>query len=502
MQFILMPDQMRLLEKQAFSMGVPPLLLMENAARACFAAMREALGGLRGKRVLFLIGGGNNGGDGLALARLCALEGANVRAALTSEPATPDARANLDYVKALGIPLLSWTAYTPETELLPQADIIVDAVFGTGFHGEFPPQVARLFESVSNWGSAVFAIDTVSGMDCLTGETSPRGLQADYTLALGHLKIGQCLSRNPEAQGRLQVLSIGIPEGAYQLNSLSNLITSLDENDLAAFLPRRPDSAHKGDNGRVLMYMGSLGMAGAAAMAARAALASLRAGAGLLTFACEEGIIPILQALVPNATCVPIQKALKDPPRHDVFAVGCGLSQSEEIWRNILALWRKDTPSVWDADALNLLATHPMHLGERAVMTPHPGEAGRLLGMSAADVTFDPLGASFELQRRYGGTAVLKGAQTFIRGAGRTAINRVGSSALAKGGSGDALAGIIAGLMAQRPGGAPFDAARAACLWHGMAGRLAEQKHGKLSPLTEDVIYCMGEAARASGAAV
>ena len=500
MQFILMPDQMRLLEKQAFSLGVPSLLLMENAARACHAAMRETLGGLSGKRVLFLIGGGNNGGDGLALARLCALDGAAVRAVLTADPATPDAKANLDYLKALGIPLLPFSSQTSENELLPRADIIVDAVFGTGFHGALPLQAARLFRAVTNWPATVFAIDTVSGMDCLTGETSPAGLKADHTLVLGHLKIGQCLGRNTENQGRLRVLDIGIPEGAYQLNALSNLITALEEKDLRDFLPKRRDSAHKGDNGRVLMYMGALGMAGAAAMAARAALAGLRAGAGLLTFACEEGIIPILQTLVPNATCVPIAEARRNPPRHDVFAVGCGLSQSEEIWQNILVLWQKDKLSVWDADALNLLAGHPMHLGEKAVLTPHPGEAGRLLGLSAADVAFDPLAAAFELQRRYGGTVVLKGALTLIKSDNHTAINRVGSSALAKGGSGDALAGIIAGLLAQHPTGAPFDAARTACLWHGMAGRLAEQKYGKLSPLTEDVIGLLGEAARISSA--
>lgn len=495
MQYILMPDQMRLLEKQAFSLGVPPLLLMENAARACFDAMRQALGGVQGRSILFLIGSGNNGGDGLALARLCALDGAAVRVVLLGDPATADANANLQYVKALQLPQLPWTPYTPAEALLPRADIIVDALFGTGFHGALPPQAVRLMQALALWDSTVFAIDTPSGMDCLTGDLSLQGLKADHTLVLGHLKIGQCLSRQAEAQGRLHILDIGIPQGAYSLPALSNLMTSLEEKDLAVCLPRRADSAHKGDNGRVLMYMGSMGMAGAAAMAARAALASLRAGAGLLTFACEEGIIPILQTLVPNATCVPIGKAVRNPPRYDVFAVGCGLSQSEEIWQNILALWQTDKPSVWDADALNLLARHPMRLGEKAVLTPHPGEAGRLLGLSAADIAYDPLSAAFELQRRYGGTAVLKGTLTFIRSNGQTAINRVGSSALAKGGSGDALAGIIAGLLAQNPDGAPFDAARTGCLWHGMAGRLAEEKFGKLSPLTEDVIRCMGEVA-------
>ncbi|MDI9521403.1 MAG: NAD(P)H-hydrate dehydratase [Bacillota bacterium] len=495
MQYIVMPDQMRLIEKQAFDQGVPSLLLMENAARAVFDAFQKREGDVRGKSALFLIGGGNNGGDGLALARLFALSGGDARLILTREPKTPDARANFAYAKALGIPYIHWTERSHPERLLPRTDYIFDAVFGLGFRGELPLLAARLFKAIKEWDTPVYALDVPSGFDSLTGELAPGTLPALVTYTLGHLKIGQCLTRLPAVLGEVEVLPIGLPEDAYLSPTLSSLITTLEPADLPSRLPKRASDAHKGDAGRVLMYMGSMGMAGAAGFAAQAALACLRSGAGLVTVVCEMEVIPIVQTLAPNATCLPISKALKSRPSYDVFAVGPGLSQSDTIFDNILKLWNPDKPSVWDADALNMLAERPMNLGSSAVLTPHPGEAARLLGMSAPDITFDPLGAGFELQRRYGGTVVLKDAHTLIRDASRTAVNLVGSPALAKGGSGDALAGIIAALLAQTRGEDPFESACTGCLWHGLAGRRAEQKLGTLSPLTDDVIACLGEVA-------
>lgn len=495
MQTILMPDQMRLLEEQTFALGVPSLLLMENAARAVFDALCSQFGPVYGKTALFLIGQGNNGGDGLALARLFALHGGKARLVLLGEPKTPDSKANFAYTRALGLPYLHFIEGTQADALLPQTDFVIDAVFGLGFRGQLPEQVARLFAAVSGWGSTFIALDMPSGFDSLSGEISPGTLKADYTYALGHLKTGHCFTRLPAVLGTVKVLSLGFPQEVYQVPGLSALITSLEPADLPLRLPKRASNAHKGDAGRLLMYMGSMGMAGAAGMAAQAAIAALRSGAGLVTIACEPEVIPILQTLAPNATCLPIKEALISPPKYDVFAVGCGLSQSDAIWDNILRLWQKDKPSVWDADALNMLAQRPMDLGPLAVLTPHPGEAARLLGVSAPDITFDPLGSAFEIQRRYQGTVVLKDARTLIRDDTRTAVNLIGSPALAKGGSGDSLAGIIAALLAQTRGQAPFDSACVACLWHGLAARRAEAKMGALSPLSSDIVGLLGEVA-------
>ena len=495
MRLILTPRQMRALEARAFELGLPSLLLMENAARAAAEALKDILGGAAGRDVLFLIGGGNNGGDGLAMARLWALMGGRPRLLLLGNIKTPDAQANLGYAQALGLPGRAWPGDSGEQDDLPIPDAVVDAVYGTGFHGGLPGQAASLFRIVNAWQVPRVAVDIPSGVDSASGRAADGAFRATHTLALGHLKTGHALARPLDILGEVQVLPIGIPKQAYDTVRNGDTLSALEASDLAARLPRRARDAHKGDNGRVLLYMGSMGLAGAAGLAASAALACLRAGAGLVTLACERDIIPIIQALAPGATCLMIDEAIKAPPRHDVLGLGSGLGQSEQAWRNILALWDSDKPSLWDADALNMLAARPMKLGEKAVMTPHPGEAARLLGCDFNSVTEDPLGAARELRAQYGCVVVLKGAHTVIFDGAQTAINLVGSPALAKGGSGDALAGVIAALLAQNPQGNPFEAARTGCLWHGLAGQLAAGEQGLLSALTTDVIACLGQAA-------
>ena len=492
MRLILTSNEMRLLEQRAFAQGAPSLLVMENAARAAHAELQNLLGDVNGKDILYLIGPGNNGGDGLAMARLCFLTGGRPRVLLTGQPKTPDALTNLSYVKALKIPILEWTQDEGESIPLPKPDAVVDAVYRTGFHGLLPPPLQRLAGIVNKWVVPVLAVDTPSGIDCLTGDAEGEIIRASVTVTLGHIKTGLCLCRRLNLIGELRPVSIGLPPAAYQALESEKLLSALEPGDLKSRLPKRAKNAHKGDCGRVLLYAGSMGMAGAAGMAAQAALACLRAGAGLVTIACEEEIIPILQALAPNAMCIPVRKAVSDPPKYDVFAVGCGLGQSEEIWNNIIALWQKNTPSVWDADALNMLARHPMVLGEKSVMTPHPGEAARLLGVTAEEVIADPLKAARALYAKYGGTVVLKGAVSVIDKGEEQALNLVGSPALAKGGSGDALTGIIAALIGQSPEKSPFEHARTGCLWHGMAAQEAARQLGVLSPLTSDVISCLG----------
>ncbi|HSK69864.1 MAG TPA: NAD(P)H-hydrate dehydratase [Candidatus Limnocylindria bacterium] len=494
MDLVLTPAQMRALEDKAFALGVPSLLLMESAARAAHGAMIQALGGVAGKEVLYLCGPGNNGGDGLAMARMCAWDGGTPRVLLTEEPRTPDAQANLAYARAMGIPVTLWDGSQADAQTLGKPDAAVDAVYGTGFHGALPERLVALADVVNGWDAPVFAVDAPSGLDSLTGRVEGGVFLATRTIALGHLKTGLCLTQRTDAVGDLQCVPIGIPKEAYAALP-EGVLTAAGEGDLAGLLPERARHAHKGDAGRVLMYMGSMGMAGAAGMAA---LAALRAGAGLVTVACPYEVIPVLQALVPNAMCVQVEKAALKPPARDVFALGCGLGQADAIWGNVKDIWREGERAVWDADALNLLARHPVRLGENAVMTPHPGEAARLLGVPLEQVTGDPVAAARSLHEKYGCAVVLKGHVSVIHDGARTALNVVGSPALAKGGSGDALTGILAALMAQEKGKPPFDCAVAACLWLGMAGREAARRHGVLSPLTRDVVDCVPDAVRTS----
>ncbi|MGI6696358.1 MAG: NAD(P)H-hydrate dehydratase [Christensenellales bacterium] len=484
MRLILTPRQMRALEERAFTLGLSPLLLMEEAARGAFAILQEKLTGVSGKRLLFLIGPGNNGGDGLAMARLAHQAGASVQVLLAEEPRNPEAITNLKHVRALGLPVSAWQ---PEHPLSEMPDAVVDAVFGTGFHGGLPEHMLVLAQAVNELKVPLLAVDAPSGLNSLTGRVENQAFRASWTAALGHSKTGLYLSPRRDVIGEVITVPLSIPKAAYEALE-SPALSALEAGDLPGRLPHRPAHLHKGQAGRVLMYAGSLGMAGAAAMAAKAAL---RAGAGLVYIACVPDIIPTLQGLVPNAICLNVESVLSSPPAHDAFLAGCGLGQSDEAWRNLSLLYQADVPSVLDADALNLLARHPLPIGKNTILTPHPGEAARLLGTGVAQVTDDPIAAAKAIQARYGGAVALKGAVSVVHDGSRTALNAVGSPALAKGGSGDALSGIMAALLASSPQTPPFEAARTACLWLGLAGQAAEKRHGERSALTGEVIDCM-----------
>ena len=472
MRYIVTPDEMRAAEQAAFGRGVSSLLLMEEAARQALEPLKALLPA--GGAAVFLCGPGNNGGDGLAMARMWRRMGNQAAIVLPQEPKTEDARTNLRYAQALGIPV------TAEPQGKP--DGIVDALFGTGFHGAIAADSAmgRLIAWANDAGCPVLAVDIPSGMDGLTGQAEGACIRASKTVTFHAAKRGLIFTPCRELAGDLMIADIGLPQGAG--------IPWAD--DLRELLPPRRADAHKGDCGRVVIHAGSMGMTGAAAMAA---LSCLRAGSGLVTVVCPRELIPILQKTVPNAMC----RAAEERPRVPCSArlLGCGMAETEENWQELVRLHDQGVWEVWDAGALNLLAKQPMALGGRAVITPHVGEAARLLGCDTAAILADPIAAAQALAKKYGCSAVLKSAVSVICAAdGSLAINAVEAPALAKGGSGDALAGILASLLGQ--GLPPMAAMQAACLWLSLAGRLAGQKYGVRGALTGEVIDCMGEVER------
>jgi len=516
---VLTPGDMRRLEDKAFALGVPGILLMEHAAMAVVDELEKALGGgCRDKSVLFLCGTGNNGGDGLAAARLFLMRGGLPTVWLYGEPKTKDAKTNLKWLDALDVPILNLGLLAEDK--LPildggpkrHYDAYVDALLGTGFRGKPEGLLARMMLVpchdffFSPPFPPVIAIDIPSGIDGKTGDTPGEFVRADVTVTLSSPKPGLYLTKEREAVGKIVVADIGL----WDLMPANSGALGLDDPELncetltpAALqrLAQRPVNAHKGDCGRVLIYAGSLGMAGAAAMCAKAAVT---AGAGLTTIACPKEIIPVLQTLVPNAMCANIEEAAQNPPPYDVLAVGCGLGQSEEVWENIRQLYDPEKPAVWDADALNMLAKHPMKLGEKTVITPHIGEAARLLGADAEVILKDRLAAARKLTEKYGCVTVLKSDVSVICAdirQGQTCyLNAVGSPALAKGGSGDALTGILAAVMAGwKPIINPYQtglAAALSCLWHGMAGLTGEEIYGQRELTTEELIACLHDAER------
>lgn len=465
------PALMQQTEKRAFDQGVPALLLMENAARGIAEVLDSMLNGKK-SRVLFAAGSGNNGGDAIAAARIYREMGGEAVLWLQLSCKTDSARQNLAFARYLGIEVC---------ESLPEGpfDAAVDGLLGTGLQGAARGDAEKAIEQLNALSLPVLAIDIASGIDGTSGAHGA-AVKATVTAALHRVKPGTYLVQPRSLSGKVLCLPIGLPQ-----DDNAEGIFIYEKSDLPHLLPPRAMDAHKGTCGRVSLLCGSMGMAGAAAMAAESCL---RAGAGLVTVLCDREVMPILQTLVPNAMCAEPEKV----GAFDALLMGCGLPVNDEQHQRMLSLYDPEKPTVLDAGALRMLAKAPFMLGKKTILTPHAGEAAALLGVDIASVLSDPVAAAKAILRKYGcGVVVLKNAVTVICDETRVALNVVGSPALAKGGSGDLLAGLMAGLLPTLPDA--FEAACTACLWMGCAGELAEERFGTRSPLTRDILTLLTE---------
>lgn len=480
MQITITPNEMKALE-QAYmkESGVPGALLMEHAAQAVCAALERHI---PGGRALFLCGFGNNGGDGYAAARLWQARGGQAVIMELSDAPSGDASMNRRLAQQAGIPLLS--AALP----LPECSAIVDALFGTGLSRPVEGLAAQLIAAANQSGLPIIAVDIPSGLHGETGHVLGEAIRAAETATFHRIKPGLLLQEGVTHAGRITVAPILIPADYGTRNGLR----CMEPEDIPQYIQPRPLDAHKGTFGRVVIFAGSEGMAGAAAFAANAAI---RSGAGLTTVLCRRNIIPVVQMLAPGATCLCKEEAdigaLLD--KADAAVVGCGLGLSPDA-RPILEYFRHATcPVVWDADALNLIAPYPrmLTLPENAVITPHPGEAARLLGCSTGDITRDPLAALSSLHEKCGCTVLLKGARTLMTDGHHTAVNRHSSPALAKGGSGDVLAGILGALLARKLPCTLLETVQLGALLHGLAGIRATEAQGENGMDPRDLINCI-----------
>lgn len=477
MQITITPDEMKALE-QAYmkEYAVPGALLMEHAAQGvCAALARRVPGG----RALFLCGPGNNGGDGYAAARLWHAQGGKAAVMELSSSPSGDAAMNRSLALQSGVEI------TPATLPLPACDVIVDALFGTGLSRPVEGLAAQLIHATNESGLPIIAVDIPSGLHGETGRVLGEAIRAAETVTFHRIKPGLLLRQGAAHAGAITVAPILIPRDYGTRNGLR----CMEPEDIPTYIKPRPADAHKGTFGRVVIFAGSEGMAGAAAFAANAAI---RTGAGLTTVLCRRSIIPVVQALAPGATCVPKEDAdvahLLDTA--DAAVVGCGLGLSPDA-RPILENFRHAAcPVVWDADALNLIAPYPrmLTLPENAVITPHPGEAARLLGCSVGHITEEPGQALQALHEKCGCHVLLKGARTLMTDGTHTAVNRHGSPALAKGGSGDILSGMLGALLARRMPCSQLETMQLAALLHGLAGIRAARQHGENCTTPADVI--------------
>ena len=437
-------EQVRALDRCAIdTFGIRGADLMERAGRAAF--VRSCARWPAARRMVVLAGAGNNGGDGYVIARLALEQGWSVQLLtlgdhqrLRGEAATA-ARA---FALAGG--------HAEPFRTLPQAvDVIVDALLGTGLERPVADDWAAAIEQINASRAAVLAVDIPSGLHADSGRVLGGAVRADLTVSFIGLKRGMFTARGPDHCGEIQFDALQIPAAVYAGQILAaRRLDWLKEREL---VPRRRPAAHKGDCGHVLVVGGAPGLSGAVRLAGEAAL---RTGAGLVSVATHPSHAALLNLTRPELMVHAVADAAALAAlaqRADVIAVGPGLGQedwSRALFEQVLML---DKPLVVDADALNLLAAAPARRADW-VLTPHPGEASRLLGCTTAEVEQDRFAAVEALQQRYDGVVVLKGAGTLIRGPGHRPVGLCsdGNPGMASGGMGDTLTGVIAALLAQR----------------------------------------------------
>jgi NAD(P)H-hydrate epimerase len=538
---LLTTDEMRRLESAANAAGLPYAAMMERAGRAVALAVRERLGATA-TRVVVLVGPGNNGGDGLVAARTLRQWGYTVGVYLWKRRAAED--PTLALAQQAGVPILRHEEEGAAAQLgawLSSCAAVVDALLGTGARGPLRPELVALLELVrraleqpaapsappllrevtatlppsSRARPLVVAVDLPSGLDADTGDIDPAALAADLTITFAYPKRGHYLFPGAATVGALRVAAIGIDPALAP----AAVLTVATPKQVARLLPPRPAHAHKGTFGKALLVAGSRNYTGAPCLAA---LAAYRAGAGLVTLAVAQTIYPLLAAKLTEPTFLPLadedgaltaaalpmlREAL---PAYDALLVGPGLGRhpgSGELVRALLA--DADLPAtpagvsppatVVDADGLNHLAAIPQWWERQArplVLTPHLGEMARLLGCALREVEADRFGVAQRAAQQWRCTVVLKGAYTVVASPdGSAVVIPFANAALATAGTGDVLAGVIVGLLAQ---GLPAAAAaQCGAYLHALAGELWRRAEGTTGLLASDLLPLLPRARRA-----
>lgn len=494
-------EEMQRLESAAERSGAAAAVLMENAGRALSEETAKRSRPVLGKRAVLLCGCGNNGGDGFVCTRFLAQLGAKCTVVLVQgEPKTELASAAFDLmpdeVECI------FTEDTPEEaeRAIGRADVIIDCVFGFGFRGELSGD-SRSFIGLANRRECLkISADLPSGTECDSARVGTGCFKADVTVTFTAKKLGNCSYPAKEFCGETVVRQVGVPP--VLTDAAETKIFETDSNFVSECLPNLDVQSNKGDHGKLLMVCGSYGMVGACIMAARAAL---RCGTGLVKIAVDTRLYPILAAAVPEAVFIVLDWQNRRTESEErlcaalesstACVMGCGLGELAETVCPIVFA-RCTIPLVADADALNYCARYTEILDETEaslILTPHPGEMARLCGDSIAEIQADRLGAAREKARETEAVVVLKGAATVVASPdGRCAINSTGNPGMAKGGSGDVLAGVIGSLAAQ--GVLPFAAAAAGVYIHGLAGDICAEKIGERAMLPTDLIEALPSA--------
>ncbi len=503
---IVTAEQMGQIDRQCAGIGLPTSVLMENAGKAVAEEVRQILGDIEKQHILILIGPGNNGGDGLVAARYLHDWGARVSLYLLSQRPPDD--PNLKLVQERSITSVEATqdeSFIQFDELLSSASTVIDAIFGTGksrpLSGIFLQALDRVSRAKKKrLGLHIIALDLPSGLNADSGAVDNACLYADNTITLGFPKLGLFNFPGAARAGKITISDIGIPTDLAEAVT-TELITSQWAREV---LPKRPLEANKGSFGRVLVAAGSINYIGAAYLACSGAI---RVGTGLVTLATATSLQPILASKLAEVTYLPLSEShsgIISPQAaklihqqinyYNVLLLGCGLGQSQSaigFIRAVLFRSKAALPSlVLDADALNTLAKIPnwwQQINSDAILTPHPGEMARLVGVSVDEVQSDRLGIAKRVAGEWHKTVVLKGAYTVIASPdGQVRISPIANPGLASAGTGDVLTGAIAGLLAQ--GLSFFDAAALGVYLHGEAGEMVKARLGDAGMIATDLL--------------
>ena len=500
--------QMALIDAETIAAGTPGIELMERAGQAMTELLLGFLGEIETGSILIICGKGNNGGDGLVMARLLWEAGHQVEVMMLAdrEELKGDAATNYDRlpgrIDVLHPPKNYWVgALKP---LLQEAAVVVDAIFGTGITPPLRGSYVDLIDAVNDAGIPSVALDVPSGVGGDDGQVDPVALAADLTITVGMPKRGLLMAPGRDFVGDLEVVDIGFPDEICGKNSPNH--HWLSERDYLGLLPPRPTHGHKYDFGRVMILAGSRAYGGAAHLAG---LGALRSGSGLVKMAVPMELVEPIRVGLPEAVTVglatteagtidPVPSAMMDhllaQQKAVVLGPGLDADSATDGWV-VDFLAKLDLPLVVDADGLGAFSrtgSEPSFASNKVILTPHAGELARLCGLSSAEVMTRRFDLVPELAARWGVVLMLKGSPSVIAGPdGRLFFNTSGDDALARGGSGDVLSGLLGGLLAQGCG--PLDTALLGAYVHGLAGSYAANLTSARSVLVRETATAIGQ---------
>ncbi len=497
---VLTVEQRKQLERDSFEYGLDFTRLIENAGSAAAQFIRTTLQ-VKNKKCVILCGRGDNGGDGLVVARKLWEDGADITVVLTGGvPKSPHARSMYELIARASIKLFDLAELPVKSleKIILSADVVVDAIFGTGFSGVIPAFIPEISRYLRHSNATVFALDVPSGINASTGEADEWCIKADYTVSFIALKPGLVTYPAVEFCGKIEVADIGIPAAAME--RYPAMMMTVDEQMVRFILPRKHKNSNKGDFGRLLCLCGSDSMPGAAVLSAGAAV---RSGVGLCSVAASKYVCSNVAQHYPEVVHNILSESRNDSDvlltagnKSSAMLIGPGLGVNGMLKQKIHSLISSvDIPIIIDADGINMLCGDIDILKEISapiILTPHPGEMARLIGCSASEVQANRHKIARDFAKEYGVTLVLKGAHTIVASKlGTIFVNLTGNPGLAKGGSGDVLSGVIASFVAQ--GISPIESAIAGVYIHGAAADIGKQRYSEYAMIPSDVINMLSE---------